>query len=406
MKRQRQSIMDRLRRSLHTFPPTTKPAKHAPKRRANSAPSETPRPNLQPAPEKKAIFARGTVGQHPSTANSARPNSYHHVPGKKPTGQRVPPVPLKTARLESGPSKRIRPVTTVGIITAPGTPTKSEVPVKKTSAFARVVEQQSTFISEQQNIIFKLIEQMERMDGVLRSQRQMISKIKPLPRPPAQSKSTCTHDMQTGSSVHSSRTPDAARISAPFDYLAATPRSSCSPLVSLESDESASALDRIAEEIADTYDALSVSSQYDCTASKVPFFEGLGPSSPEVRPLAFTTHLPLPLGYDWLAPPVAAVSPPLGYDCSAPPTTTAPSPRHQSRLSYLLALNRNYDSPPPPKALLSSECRLYEEPESPVLPHIMGELTPPLPPPVVPGPSPLAPCEARKRPPGALIPGK
>jgi hypothetical protein len=112
-----------------------------------------------------------------------------------------------------------------------------------------VVEQQSVFIREQQTIILKLIEQMERMDRLLQQSRRK-------------------HRL------------------------------------SLQSDESASALDRIAEEIADTYEALQCESP--------------------VRPLMFDT-----------------------------PT------RRPQALERFHARN------------------IEEEPESPVLPRVMAELTPP-----------------------------
>ncbi|KAA8906628.1 hypothetical protein FN846DRAFT_906916 [Sphaerosporella brunnea] len=346
MKRSRQSILDRLRRSLassssSSSSSTSSGSQKSNKRRSNAAAAAAPaEPDLQPIPErKKAMVARDAACRRlspialPASGNH-RPLARHRRTASKPSAAGFPQqVPsLKSATATTTAAKWIRPATTIGIITAPGSPTSSEATttttaaaaavLKKTHALVRVVEQQSMFISEQQTIILKLIEQMERMDLVLQRQRQMIFGTKPLPQtPPAQDKPA--EEEEEG-----------------------------------EVDETESVLDRIGEEIAGTYDALS------CMEEEK--------EADVVRPLTLTP---------------SSTSSFDGSSSSSTTTTTASSPSDwPKRLSPL-----------PPRVLLKL-CE--EEPESPVLPRsFMGGLTPPMSPFVVPDPPESAA-------PGALVAGE
>ncbi|KAI5850959.1 hypothetical protein BZA05DRAFT_399295 [Tricharina praecox] len=238
-------------------------------------------------------------------------------------------------------------------------------------------------MNEQQIIISQLIRHLERMDMLLRSQQCMTAQYKTLPTPPspppAETKDATTSTSTPTGTPTPSRAPtpfhpynllgapDYRSVSAPpCEYLAhittTTPRSSYGPPISLQSDESAAALDRIAEEIADTYDALSICSQH---ADTVPCSRtSVGAHSTEFH------------AYTNITPP----SEHSGFP-------TAPSSCHVSRTSDYSTLNRihHVQRVAPLKHSRSTAdmdgMRIPElgcEPESPVLPKSTGELTPPI----------------------------
>jgi len=293
------------------------------------------------------------------------------APKTQPLGQAHLPKQVQTAAVE--------------IVAEPCTPAPEEPAKMGPGSLIHLVEQQIGFMNEQQNIISQLVRHLEWMESLLQSQRSSMVKRKPLPPPPpppqqrAETKDATTSTSPTPIEIptppraycNPDTSPTFRHTMSPHDYplpvSTATPRSSYGPPVSLQSDESAAALDRIAEEIADSYDALSLCSQHTETAACDRNSSGRG-HSVEFRHSAY-----------------ASVTPPTEFSGSP----RASSSHHQVPSAALHAptdfavLNKAHNTHKFPSRSatdmhLVATSPGQSNPESPVLPKSTGELTPPL----------------------------